>query len=220
MRFDRTDFICLLAIVLHFAIVAVFYGDLPDPVPTHWNAEGVADGYTAKPWGAWLLPMITLGVFALFKVIPWMSPHGFRMESFLNVVNIMKLTFVLFMLVIGVSVVLAARGAPFDPGDVVLPGVGVLLVVLGNYMGKLRKNFFIGIRTPWTLASDEVWVRTHRLGGQIFVLLGLVMMLSGLTGWPPLGPVLIAIIVAAALIPVIYSFVIYKRLEGFGPDQE
>lgn len=220
MKFDRTDTICLVAIILHVVIVAVFYSDLPDPVPTHWNAEGMVDGYTAKPWGAWLLPMITLGVFVLFKIIPWMSPHGFRMESFLKVVNIMKLTTVLFMLVIGVTVVLAARGAPFDPGDVVLPGVGVLLVVLGNYMGKLRKNFFIGIRTPWTLASDEVWARTHRLGAQVFVVLGIVMMLSALTGWPPLGPVLIAIIVLAALIPVIYSFVIYRQLEGFGPDSE
>jgi len=220
MNFDRTDIICISVVILHFLFVAVFYGDLPDPVPTHWNAQGEVDGFTPKPWGAWLFPLITLGIYLLFVVIPLISPHGFRMESFLGVVGILKLATVLFMFVVGVTVILAARGAPFDPGDIVLPGVGALLVVIGNYMGKLRKNFFIGIRTPWTLASDEVWAKTHRLGGWTFVLAGLVMILSGLVGWPPMAATIIAVSVLAALVPVVYSFVIYKRLEGFGPDSE
>lgn len=220
MNLDRTDVICIAAVLAHIALVAIFYADLPDPVPSHWNAAGDVDGYTPKPWGAWLFPLLTLGVFLLFKVIPWISPHGFRMDSFLNVVNILKLVTVLFMLVIGVTVILAARGAPFDPGDVVLPGVGVLLVVIGNYMGKLRKNFFIGIRTPWTLASDEVWARTHRVGGWMFVLAGLFMIFSGLSGWPDRHGVLVTVILVAALVPVVYSFVVYRNLEGLGPDQD
>ncbi len=220
MNMSRTDVICIGAVLVHVALVAVFYADLPDPVPSHWNAAGEVDGYTAKPWGAWLFPVITLGVFLLFKVIPWISPHGFRMDTFLNVVDILKLASVLFMLVIGVTVLLSARGASFDPGRIVLPGVGVLLLVTGNYMGKLRKNFFIGIRTPWTLASDEVWARTHRLGGWMFVLAGLVLILSGLTGWPPRPGLLIAVVLIAAFVPVIYSFVIYRRVEGFGSDED
>lgn len=220
MKADRADLICIAVVIVHFVLVAVFYGELPDPVPSHWNAAGEVDGYTPKPWGAWLFPLLTLSIFLLFKVIPWISPHGFRMESFQGVVGILKLTTVLFMFVVGVTVVLAARGAPFDPGDIVLPGVGVLLLVVGNYMGKLRKNFFIGIRTPWTLASDEVWAKTHRLGGWTFVFAGLVMILSGLAGWPPMGVTIVAVIVLAALVPVVYSFVVYRKLEGFGPDAE
>lgn len=220
MKPDRTDLMCLVAVLLHVVLTFVFYSDLPDPVPTHWNAAGEVDGYTPKPWGAWLFPLLTLGVFLLFKLIVWISPHGFRMESFLNVVNILKLATVLFMLVIGVTVIMAARGAAFDPGDVVVPGVGVLLIVVGNYMGKLRKNFFIGIRTPWTLASDEVWARTHRLGGWTFVLAGLLMVLTGLSGLQSATGFLITAVLIAALLPVLYSFVIYRRLEGLGPDED
>lgn len=220
MKFDRGDYFCFGIVILHVLLVAAFYSDLPDPVPTHWNIQGDADGFTPKPWGAWLFPLITLGVFLLFKLVPWISPHGFRMEPFLRIVSIFKLTTVVFMFVVGITAILAARGSAIDPGAIILPGVGVLLLVTGNYMGKLRKNFFIGIRTPWTLASDEVWARTHRLGGWTFVLAGLVMILTGLTGWPSMAITVAVVAVLAALVPVIYSFVIYRKLEGLGPDKE
>ncbi|NNF51041.1 MAG: SdpI family protein [Gammaproteobacteria bacterium] len=220
MRIDRTDAICLGAVALHVALVGFFYAELPDPLPTHWNAAGEVDGYTPKPWGAWLLPLMTLGVYLLFKVIPWISPQGFRMESFSKIVDILKLVIVLFMFVIGITVLFAARGAPFDPGKIILPGVGVLFIIIGNYMGKLRKNFFIGIRTPWTLASDEVWAKTHRLGGWCFVFAGLVLLIAGLIGWPPMEIVLVVAVGIGALLPIVYSFVIYKQLEGFEPDKD
>ncbi|MEL7298668.1 MAG: SdpI family protein, partial [Pseudomonadota bacterium] len=92
-------------------------------------------------------------------------------------------------------------------------GVGLLFVVLGNYMGKLRKNFFIGIRTPWTLASDEVWARTHRLGGYLFVAAGIGLMLSafiGMNAW-----LITTLALGAGLIPVAYSFLLYRKIEGF-----
>ena len=91
---------------------------------------------------------------------------------------------------------------------------GLLLVVSGNYMGKFRRNFFIGIRTPWTLASDEVWLRTHRLGAKTFVIGGLLVTLGACLS---LGKAfMVAVIGAAAAIPILYSFVIYRRLNGFG----
>ena len=92
-------------------------------------------------------------------------------------------------------------------------GVGLLLVVLGNFMGKLTKNFFVGIRTPWTLASDEVWLRTHRLGGKLFVLAGAGLFVAGLSGAGHVA-ILLAVVVAAG-IPVAYSYVVYRKLEGF-----
>ncbi len=220
MRLDRSDAVCLAVVVLHFALVGFFYSDLPDPLPTHWNAQGEIDGYTPKPWGAWLFPLITLGMYLLFKIIPWISPQGFRMESFIKVVDILKQTLVLFMFVIGVTVVFAAQGKPFDPGAVILPGVGVLFIIIGNYMGKLRKNFFIGIRTPWTLASDEVWAKTHRVGGWCFVLAGLVLLVAGLAGSPSIGLIVGISVGLGAIVPIVYSFVVYKRLEGFDPEQD
>jgi len=116
------------------------------------------------------------------------------------------------VLVIGLAVLLAGAGYALPIPAIAMLAVGVLLMVLGNYMGKLRKNFFIGIRTPWTLASDAVWERTHRLAGWLFVLAGVVVVAGVLLGaaiWLPL-----AAIVAATLIPVVYSLWIYRRLDG------
>ena len=87
----------------------------------------------------------------------------------------------------------------------------MLFVVLGNVLGKVTKNFFVGIRTPWTLASDEVWLRTHRLGGRVFVLAGLAVVLSGLAGGG-VAPLLVAVF-TAAFVPIVYSYIIYRRLE-------
>jgi len=91
-----------------------------------------------------------------------------------------------------------------------------LLMFVGNYMGKIRKNFFIGIRTPWTLASDEVWAKTHRLGGWCMVAAGLAMAAGAfadvVTDW------IVLIVVGIVLIPVVYSYFAYRALEGFGPD--
>lgn len=218
MKLDRSDVVCLAVVLMHFALVAFFYSELPDPVPTHWNIDGEVDGYTQKPWGAWLFPFVTFGMYLLFKIIPWISPQGFRMESFIKVVDLLKQTMVLFMFVTGVTVIFAAKGVPLDPGRVILPGVGVLFIIIGNYMGKLRKNFFIGIRTPWTLASDEVWAKTHRVGGWCFVIAGLVLLVAGLAGWPSMALVLGVAIGLGAVVPIVYSFVVYKRLEGFAPE--
>ena len=95
-------------------------------------------------------------------------------------------------------------------------GIGLLLVLLGNYMGKLRKNFFIGVRTPWTLASDEVWARTHRLTGWLWAAAGLALAIDGLLGANVV--VFLVVILVAILTPPIYSFLLYRRIEGFGPD--
>jgi uncharacterized membrane protein len=112
--------------------------------------------------------------------------------------------------------VLAAASAGAQ--RIIVAGVGLMFIVLGNYMGKVRKNFFIGIRTPWTLASDEVWSRTHRLGGKVFVLTGIFMIVNIFVRFP--GQTLVVAIVAAALIPVIYSYVICRRIEGFSTDAD
>jgi uncharacterized membrane protein len=113
-------------------------------------------------------------------------------------------------------VLLEASDRNVHINEMIFAGVGLLFIVLGNYMGKVRKNFFIGIRTPWTLASDEVWSRTHRLGGRVFVLIGFFMFLNAFVRFP--AQLLIWSIVVVALVPVVYSYVLYRKLEGFSPD--
>ena len=113
---------------------------------------------------------------------------------------------------------LAGAGYALPMSTIAPLAVGVLLMVLGNYMGKLRRNFFMGIRTPWTLASEAVWERTHRMAGWLFVLGGAVMVVAALAG-AVRGRLLLAVIVVVALVPVVYSYFVYRRLEGRHPSE-
>ncbi len=214
------NIISIVCIVALGAWVAWMYPALPDPMPTHWNAAGEVDDYTAKAIGAPLIAGIPVFSFLIFKLIPVISPRGFRTESFAGTLNILMVATVVFGTVIGIGVIRAARDTSIDISSFVFVAVGLLFIVLGNFLGKVRKNFFLGIRTPWTLASDEVWAKTHRLGGWCFVIAGLVMAVMGVLVPASGMEWVIGIVVAIALFPVVYSFFAYRRIEGFAPDPE
>lgn len=221
MTTERTNLLCLIFIAITIAVAAYLYPTLPEQIPTHWNIDGEVDGYTPKPWGVLILPLAAVFIFVVMKLIPVISPQGFRTDQFRGVVNIFTVTMVGFMSAVALLVLLAASGRDVHMNEMIFAGVGMLFIVLGNYLGKVRKNFFIGIRTPWTLASDEVWSRTHRLGGWIFVLIGLFMILNAFVRFP-VGW-LIGSIVVVALVPIVYSFVLYRKVEGFKeetPDKD
>lgn len=216
MKNKTADILSITIIALITALTIYFYSDLPDQIPTHWNSQGQVDDYTAKPWGAVIFPGMSLAVFLMMKLIPVISPRGFRTDEFRPVVNVFQLTLVAFTAGIGVLTLLEALGYQTPINRLVFAATGLLLIIIGNFMGKVRKNFFLGIRTPWTLASDEVWSRTHRLGGRMLMLGGAVMILNAIIQLPIQVSVLA--VVALALIPVAYSYILYRRLEGFGPD--
>ena len=208
----RTNVLCLIFIAITIAVAAYLYPSLPEQIPTHWNFEGEVDDYTPKPWGVLIMPLAAAFVFVIMKLIPVISPKGFRTDQFRGVVNIFTVTLVGFMSTVGLLVLLTASGRNVHMNEMIFAGVGLLFIVLGNYLGKVRKNFFIGIRTPWTLASDEVWNRTHRLGGWIFVLIGFFMFLNAFIRFPEGW--LIGSIVVVALVPIVYSYVLYRKIEG------
>jgi uncharacterized membrane protein len=214
----RANVICFLLIGVAVAVAAYLYPDLPEQIPTHWNIEGEVDDYTPKPWGVIILPLAAILAFVFMRLIPVISPKGFRTDKFMDVINVFTVAIVGFTSGIAVLVLLEASGTNVRINQMTFAGVGLLFIVLGNYMGKVRKNFFIGIRTPWTLASDEVWNRTHRLGGKFLILIGALMMLNSFVRFQLQW--LITAIVIAALVPVIYSYVIYRQIEGFTPDED
>lgn len=203
-----------LTIIVIAMIAAVFVAmTLEGPVPVHWNIEGEVDGWMESPWGLMILPGTMLAMFLLFQVIGVISPKGFRLDSFQRTVGIFQNALLFFLALVFAAQLLFTAGIEVDMTMLMLLGTGGLFVVIGNFLGKTRKNFFIGIRTPWTLASDEVWIRTHRLGGWVFVLTGISFMLLA-----PFGvteTVLLAGAAVVALVPTLYSLLLYKRLEGF-----
>ena len=212
------NIICFAGIAGLAVYIALSYAMLPDPMPTHWNAAGQADDYTTKSVGAAILAGVPLFVMLIFKVIPAISPHGFRTESFKGVLNSLMTASVIFGCVVSAAAIRAALGAEHNISTIVMVAVGVLFMFIGNFLGKVRKNFFLGIRTPWTLASDEVWGKTHRLAGWCFVVAGAIMALGSVAG-PRIEWVIVAV-VTIALVPVVYSYFAYRRIEGFGPDPD
>lgn len=215
---DRANFLSYVFILAAVAVAAYLYPDLPDPMPVHWDSQGGADGYMAKPWGVVVLPLIAVALFVIMRLIPVVSPKGFHTGGFSDVLHILQVALVAFGSVVAILALLQAYGMDVRFNQLIPAAIGILFVILGNYFGKLRKNFFLGIRTPWTLASDEVWNRTHRLGGWLFTLAGIIVLGGALFRVAPAWLMLLA--AAAAFVPVIYSYFIYRRIEGFGEDDE
>ncbi len=210
---SRARNLCLILIGLAWVATAALYSRLPEQVPTHWNAKGHADGFSPKPWGPFLLPLLLLGIFALFRALPRISPRGFEIERFRSVYELFALAIIAFLFFLNVLALLSGIGVAFPMERAVFAGTGLLLAILGNFFGKLRRSLFVGIRTPWTLASDEVWLRTHRLGGKLFVIAGIGLFVCALLGWGGAALLLVAVALAGG-VPCVYSYLLYRRLEG------
>jgi uncharacterized membrane protein len=219
MTRKQANLVSLVFVAVSFAVVAAFWGRLPDPMPTHWNWRGEADGFLPKPWGPLLLPLVQLGVFALFAAIPALSPRGFRVDKFGPTYARLVVLVVGFFVPFNALVVAAALGGRIGMQRAPIVLVGALFVGLGNYLGKTTRNFYVGVRTPWTLASPEVWTRTHRLAGWLFVIAGFVMMAGALLVANG-AVVVLAVTIPTVLVPVVYSYVVYKRLEGGMPEDD
>jgi len=212
MKPSQTLYVSALFLLILLAASAWFYPQLPARVPVHWDAQGHVNGYM-PPLKAVAVPIVMLAALAVLTVLlPRISPRRYEIAPFAAVFGIMMLAAQALILIVGLGILLNAVGHPVDMPRTGMFALGALLMVLGNYMGKLRKNFFVGIRTPWTLASDAVWERTHRFAGRLFMLAGLIVIIAVLAGAPHWLP--IAVSLAAALIPCGYSLLIYRRLEG------
>jgi uncharacterized membrane protein len=212
-----TKMAAICAAVLMVAALSyslVLYPTLPERIPTHWNIAGKVDGWGSKDMGAFMMP----GVMALFLVLiyalPWLSPKNFKIENFRATFNYIMVIVAALMGFMHWIMLYAGMHAGVDVGRAMIVGMCAFFALLGNVLGKVKRNFWMGVRTPWTLASDTVWVATHRLAGRLAVAGSLLAAIIVLLG----GPVALAfaVIMAWALIPVVYSLVLYKRLEREG----
>jgi uncharacterized membrane protein len=194
--------------------IAVAYPQLPAAIPTHWNAHGQVNGWSPKwalfLWGPGLMSLMV----AVFAAIPWLSPKKFEVDSFRTTYLYIMIVIVAMIAYIHILIVIWGLGVPFDMTRGIEGCVCVLTMLLGNVLGKVRRNFFMGIRTPWTLADERVWNATHRFGAKTFFAAGLAGLLAVILRAPFWLP--IAAIAAGALVPAIYSLMFYKQLERRG----
>ncbi len=201
--------ISLTLIAVAFFVGVALYARLPDPMPAHWNAAGEIDGYMSRFWGVFLIPLITIGLLGLFLVIPVIDPLKFNIAQFRGVFNWFIVAFVVYMLYIYALTLAAALGYPFNMTLMLIPVVGLLFIGVGYMTGKARRNFFIGIRTPWTLSSETVWDETHKLGSKTFMFGGVMTILSAFLGEAGIWLMLVAML--AAFIPIVYSYILWRR---------
>jgi uncharacterized membrane protein len=192
---------------------------LPEKVPVHWNAEGKADGFVPREGQSLLVYLLLLpGVMGLMVlltlVLPWLSPKHFEIDRFRGTYGYIMFLIVALFAYIQIANVLGMMERPLDTAKLLIGGIMLFFALLGNVMGKVRRNFYVGVRTPWTLASDAVWDATHRLAAWLMVLggvAGFLLLLAGVPFYYCLIGVLICL-----LIPVPYSLWLYKKLERAG----
>lgn len=211
----RTAVIVMLAILAGaLAASLALYPGLPERVPTHWNLKGDVNGWTGKAWGAFLGPA---GVFCFLLLLlggEWLSPPRFKIEPFRKTYNYIMVVVAALMVFLHAVMLAGALHPGRNYGRLLVGGILMFLALLANLLGKVRPNFFVGIRTPWTIADERVWVATHRLAARLLAATGV---LGAVCAW--LGVPLIfcfCLLMVGLTIPVVYSFVISKRLERTG----
>jgi uncharacterized membrane protein len=173
--------------------------------------DGQPDDWSSRAFGAWITPVLLVGVWALFRVLPAIDPRGTNYAKFGGAFEAIIDSLMLFLLGMHIVLLRAGLGHPVQMERIVPFGVGVLLIVIGNLLPRARPNWFVGIRTPWTLSSDRVWEKTHRLGGRLFVAGGFLIAIAALFWVERAQVVLIAVIVFNTATVLIYSYLAWKR---------
>lgn len=207
-----SDWPLLLLILGGLAIGAVLYPQLPERVASHWNFKGEVDGYSSRFWGAFGIPLMTAGIYALMLVLPSIDPRRENYRKFAGAYRLFKATLVVFMTGVYLIVILNALGYRVPVDRAMMSGLSLLFVVLGNFMGQIRHNYFVGIKTPWTLANEQVWQKTHRLGGRLWVAAGLVGLAASVIGGSAGGVILAVSLGVATVIPMVYSYLEFRKL--------
>lgn len=213
-NWSKTEFLILLVLALPFIYLALTWHTYPEQIPIHFNHKGVADRYGPKAFGLLLLPSINAGMYLLLKYIPRLDPKKENFALFENRYHIIILVIHLFLdftfFLIAISAQKGAASLLFP--KLVLIAVALLLMIIGNYLSAVRPNYFVGIRTPWTLESEEVWKRTHRLTGFLWVISSLIFIAITLLLKEPNPIVMMLFIALIAVTPIVYSYLLYQKI--------
>lgn len=212
MTTRTTTIVVLLLILVATAAGLLLWNQLPEQMASHWNANDEVDGYMSKVWGVFLMPLVSLGLFLLFLVIPNIDPNKANIAEFRESFNLFIVLFVVFMLYVHALTLAWSLGyTGFRLSTMLLPAMGLLFIFIGFMLRQAKRNFFIGIRTPWTLSSDTVWEKTHQLGAVLFMASGVLAFIGGLFGGMTAFWMLFVPLIGSVLFLLVYSYVLYQR---------
>jgi uncharacterized membrane protein len=218
MKFlTKKELIPVILIIICFVVGFYFYPQLPDRVPSHWNVQGEVDDWSSKTFAVWFFPLITLFIYLLMTFIPLIDPLRKNYSKFAFPYFWFRTIFVIFFIGLYFYTLWAGLGTNININYFIIPAISLLFIFMGVFLPKIKKNYFVGIRTPWTIHSEEVWDKTHLLAGKLYILTGIIFLL-GLLFSDYLMTIILVTIFSTALIPVIYSYIIFKRIGGFKND--
>ncbi|SDC62417.1 MULTISPECIES: SdpI family protein [unclassified Candidatus Frackibacter] len=199
-------------IILLIGILAVIwnYPELPAKLPIHWNLHGEVDNYMNKPLGAFIGLIIGLAIYIGFYVLASIDPLKENYQRFNKIYKLIRDIMITFFVVINSIPVLVALGYIENVNKTIFILMSLLMIIFGNYTPTFKRNWSLGIKTPWTLANEEVWNRTHRFGGKLFMVAGIVSLIGTLL---TSNAYYLGISVAIAAIgSVVYSYLSYKKI--------
>lgn len=195
-----------------FITAAIRWSSVPDRIPIHWNASGDVDGYGGKFVGLLLIPILATGVYALLALIPKLDPAKANYESFQGPYLVIRTAVVAYFGFVYMVMNFAIGNEDGVPVDSLMFGsISALLLLLGALMGKMRPNYFVGIRTPWTLTSKRSWVKTHRLGGWVFIATGIAGGIGAIFGGVVALSVLLGVLIPGVLFLTFYSYRVWRN---------
>ena len=209
MSTKTTLIISISLIIIGTLAGLLLWNQLPDQVASHWGVNDQVNGYMPKLMGVLLMPAITTFMLVLFILIPSIDPLKANIAQFLPYFNTFIALLIAFMVYVHALTLIWNIGMTgFRMSAAMLPALGLLFVFMGPLISNSKRNYFIGIRTPWTLSSDTVWEKTHRLGGKLFTAAGIFALLGAFI--PDLAVFFVIIpITLVGLFTVVYSYFLY-----------
>ena len=213
MSNNATIWISFIIIAILIAVGLILLPQLPEQVPSHWNDQGQVDGYSSNLSGILLMPGILLATLLLLLVVPLIDPRKANIAKFRPLYNVFMLCFVLFLAYLHILTLLAGLGVKIDMNRMLMPAFGLFFIFTGIMIRHAKRNYMIGIRTPWTLHSDVVWDKTHQVGGIAFIIAGALTMLTVFI--PQFAfPVMMVSVLLVAAGTIVYSYIVYRQVEN------
>lgn len=207
----KTEWRALLIIIATIALSYWAYPQLPATVASHWDFQGQVNGWMSKNFHSIFFPVLLIVMYISFLIMPYIDPKKERYAEFANVYRLLRdaILFVLF----GVFTVATFYNLNYslNVGAIVAILLGALMIVMGNYLGKIKRNWFMGIRTPWSLSSENVWNKTHRLGGRLFMLWGIGIAIAPWVDFRIAMAILFIGLAAIVIGVTLYSFILYRQ---------
>jgi uncharacterized membrane protein len=207
----QTEIWPLLILVAAIGLSIWAYPQLPEKIISHWDFNGQPNGWSTKEFQSIFFPALLVAIYALFSFMPRLDPKGERYQDFADAYLMMRNSILFVLAIVFAATTFSNLGYPINIGGTVAGAIGFLMMFMGNYFGKLKRNWFVGIRTPWTLSSENVWNKTHRLGGRLFMIWGFCLIFAP---WLPSTIAFIILIGGVTIVVAwvfVYSYLLYKK---------